>query len=154
MLGRVPHLHALASLLSLALGACGSSEGFGGTTGTFCTDAGRLQCCMGGCEGTTLAAPICDASGWQCPGGSVLEASCPEAGFCVGPVCSAPAGFACCKGGCDSAVADPPVCTSTGWACPAGDVNSQLCPGQVCLGTLPPPLRSPAGAMDGPSGPE
>src|SRR5262249_33354813 len=139
-------------MLSLALGACSSDEGFGGSTGAFCTDAGRLECCVGGCFGVTVAAPICDASGWQCPGGSVLRASCPDR-FCLGPLCPSPVGFACCQSTCDGA-GIAPVCTGTGWACPVGFVNSQLCPGRVCLGWLPPPLRSPTGGMDGPFGAE
>ena len=140
-------------LLCLALGACGSSdEGFGGTTGMFCTDAGLFQCCMGGCAGTTFTAPVCDPSGWQCPGGSAMSAECPDAGFCLGP-CPGPAGFECCQGSCDGA-ATAAVCTDTGWACPTGDVDSQLCPGKVCLGSLPRPLRSPTGDVDGPFGSE
>lgn len=155
MLARVPPPRTLGVMLSLALGACSSDEGFGGSTGAFCTDAGRLECCVGGCFGVTVAAPICDASGWQCPGGSVLRASCPDPRFCTGPVCDTPPAFRCCQGGCDGQMTAPPMCTSTGWACPDGYVSSDLCPGRFCSGRLGPPvLRSPTGPMDGPFGSE
>jgi hypothetical protein len=155
VLARVPP--PLGAMLLLALGACGSGEEFGGAaTGAFCADAGQLACCVGGCNGDTVTAPICDASGWQCPGGSVSSAACPGSRFCLGSACAIPPGFGCCEESCDGDRVARPVCTDTGWACPRGSVSSDGCPGRrFCQGPLGAPLlRSPAGAMDGPSGPE
>jgi hypothetical protein len=157
VLARVLPPRTLGVMLLLALGACGSGEEFGGAaTGAFCADAGQLACCVGGCDGDTVATPVCDASGWQCPGGSVSSAECPGSRFCLGPACAIPPGFGCCEDGCDGDRVARPVCIDTGWACPRGSVSSDRCPGRrFCQGPLgAPALRAPAGAMDGPSGPE
>jgi len=154
VLARVPP--RLGVMLFLALGACGAGEEFGAAAGSFCADAGQLACCVGGCDGDTMATPICDASGWQCPGGSVSSAECPGPRFCLGSACATPPNFGCCEESCDGESVARPVCTDTGWACPRGSVSSDSCPGRrFCQGPLGAPLlRSPAGAMDGPSGPE
>lgn len=153
MLARVPP--RLGVMLFLALGGCGAGEEFG-AAGSFCADAGQLACCVGGCDGDTVATPICDTSGWQCPGGSVSSAHCSGPGFCLGSACAIPPGFGCCEDGCDGDAVARPVCTTTGWACPHGSVSSDSCPGRrFCQGPLGAPLlRSRAGAMDGPFGPE
>jgi hypothetical protein len=63
-----------------------------GASGAGCSDPceaaapSSLHCCDHSCDDDVLIQPVCTASGWGCPQGSVSFADCPGPRVCMGPL--------------------------------------------------------------------
>ena len=52
--------------------------------GNSCDDYPGFGCCVLACTNDVTTSPVCDASGWHCPAGSVSPEDCPGQPFCLG----------------------------------------------------------------------
>ena len=65
---------AAAVVLGAAIASCNDR----------CPTPIAFHCCQGGCIGDVPAEPVCTASGWACPEGSVSFDTCPGPRICMG----------------------------------------------------------------------